>query len=278
MNGQTADWRAMDRETLDAAYNNAAAVADSQTWLAAWREAGAARRAMPGAVLDQAYGPRARNRIDLFPSGSKDAPLMLFFHGGYWQRNAKEGFAAMADGVLARGIDVALAGYTLCPEVTMTELVAEAKAAVAWVAEKAPGFGFGMRRLILSGWSAGGHLAVSCIAHPRVDAALLISGVYDLAPIQAGSLNDPLRMDEAEAERLSPIRHIAPSRARLIVSWGEAELPELRRQSADFAAAWVAAGNTATTLPVPGANHFSILGELTRPDGALAEAVVALAS
>jgi len=271
------DWRAMDRETLDTAYNNAAAVADAQTWLAAWREAGAARRAMPGAVLDQAYGPRARNRIDLFPSGAKDAPLMLFFHGGYWQRNAKEGFASMADGVLARGVDVALAGYTLCPEVTMTELVAEAQAAVAWVAEHAPSLGFGMRRLILSGWSAGAHLAVSCVAHPRVEAALAISGVYDLAPIQAGSLNDALVMDAAEAERVSPIRAIVPSRARLIVAWGDAELPELRRQSADFATAWVAAGNTATTLPVPGTNHFSILGELIRADGALTEAVVSLA-
>jgi acetyl esterase/lipase len=159
----------------------------------------------------------------------------------------------------------------------MTELVAEAQAAVAWVAGNAPGLGFGMRRFILSGWSAGGHLAVSCIAHPRVDAALPISGVYDLAPIQAGSLNDALRMDEAEAERLSPIRHIAASRARLIVSWGEAELPELRRQSSDFAAAWVAAGNAATTLPIPGANHFSILGELTAPHGALTEAVVSIA-
>jgi acetyl esterase/lipase len=228
-------------------------------------------------VLDQAYGPRERNRIDLFPSGTKDAPLMLFFHGGYWQRNAKEGFASMADGPLARGIDVALAGYTLCPGATMTEVAAEARAAVAWVAEHAPGLGFGMRRLVLSGWSAGGHLAVSCIAHPRVDAALLISGVYDLAPIQAGGLNDALRMDAAEAERLSPLRAIAPSRARLVVAWGEDELPELRRQSADFAAAWVAAGNAATTLPVPGANHFSSLGELTRPDGALTEAIVSLA-
>jgi acetyl esterase/lipase len=270
------DWRTMDRETLDKAYNNTGAVADSQAWLAAWREAGAARRVMPGAVLDQAYGRRARNRIDLFPSGAKDAPLLLFFHGGYWQRNAKEGFASMADGPLARGIDVALAGYTLCPDATMTEVVAEARAAVAWVAENAPRLGFGMRRLVLSGWSAGGHLAVSCIAHPRVDAALLVSGVYDLAPIQAGGLNDALRMDAEEAERLSPIRAITPSRAQLVVAWGEAELPELCRQSADFAAAWVAAGNAATTLPVPGANHFSILGELTRPDGALTEAVVAL--
>jgi len=271
------DWREMDRETLDRAYDNTGAVAESGAWLARWREAGAARRAMPGAVLDQAYGPRPRNRIDLFPSGAADAPLMLFFHGGYWQRNAKEGFAAMADGPLARGIDVALAGYTLCPDATMTEVVAEARAAVAWVAESAPALGFPMRRLVLAGWSAGGHLAVSAAGHPRVDSALLISGLYDLAPIRAGRLNDALRMDDAEAERLSPIRHIAPSRARLVVAWGEAELPELRRQSAAFAAAWTAAGNAAETLPVPGADHFSILDQLARADGALTEALVRLA-
>ncbi|WP_204251065.1 alpha/beta hydrolase [Elioraea rosea] len=269
-------WREMDRETLDRAYNNAGAVADSQQWLAGWRELGATRRAMPGAVLDQAYGPRERNRIDLFPSGAKDAPLMLFFHGGYWQRNAKEGFACMADGPLAHGIDVALAGYTLCPDATMTEVVAEAQAAVAWLVANARGLGFGMRTLVLSGWSAGGHLAASCATNPAVDAALLISGVYDLAPVQAGGLNDALRMDPAEAERLSPMRHIAPSRVRFTVTWGGDELPELRRQSADYAAAWVAAGNAAEAPPVPGANHFSILDELVRADGVLTRAVVSL--
>jgi acetyl esterase/lipase len=271
------DWRSMDRATLDIAYNNAGAVADAQAWLAGWREAGAARRAMAGAVLDQAYGPRERNRIDLFPSGAADAPLMLFFHGGYWQRNAKEGFASMADGALANGIDVALAGYTLCPDATMTEVVAEARAAVDWVVANARGLGFGMRTLILSGWSAGGHLAASCATNPAVAGALLISGVYDLAPIQAGGLNDALRMDAAEAERLSPIRHVAPSRATLVIAWGGDELPELRRQSADYAAAWTAADNAAVTLPIAGANHFSILEQLSRPDGALTAAAVSLA-
>jgi acetyl esterase/lipase len=271
-------WREMDRETLDRAYNNMGAVADSQEWLARWREASGARRAMPGAVLDQAYGPRERNRIDLFPSGAADAPLLLFFHGGYWQRNAKEGFACMADGPLAHGIDVALAGYTLCPAATMTEVVAEARAAVSWIIAKAPRLGFPMRRLVLAGWSAGGHLAASCLDLPAVDAALLVSGLYDLAPIQAGGLNDALRMDVAEAERLSPIRHIAPCRARLVIAWGEEELPELRRQSADFASAWRAAGNAAETLPVPGANHFSILDGLVRPDGVLTRAVLSLSA
>jgi len=140
----------------------------------------------------------------------------------------------------------------------------------------APALGFALRRLVLSGWSAGGHLAACCLDTPRVDGALLISGLYDLAPIQAGGLNDALRMDVAEAERLSLMRHITPSGSRLVIAWGEAELPERPRQSADCAAAWRAAGNAAGALPVPGANHFSILDALIRPEGALAEAVVSL--
>lgn len=271
-------WFEMDKDTLDRAYDNAGAVPDSQAWLERWREAGAVRRAMPGAILDCAYGPRERNRIDLFASGAKDAPLMLFFHGGYWQRNSKEGFACMADGPLACGIDVAIAGYTLCPNATVTEVVAEARAATAWVAENARGLGLSMRQLLLCGWSAGAHLAASCLDDAHVDAALLISGLYDLLPIQAGRLNNALRMDETEAERLSPIRNITRCRARLVIAWGTDELPELKRQSVEFAAAWTVAGNLGDQLPVVGSNHFSILDHLVRPDGVLTKALVALAS
>lgn len=272
-----APWATMDRAEISAAYDNAGSVADSQARLAAWRQRSAATRARDGALLDLAYGDRPRNRIDLFPCGRRDAPLLLFFHGGYWQRNAKEGFACMAEGPLALGLDVALAGYTLCPEVSMSDLVAEARAAVAWLAANARAHGVAMSRLVLAGWSAGAHLALSCADHPAVEAALLVSGVYDLEPIRRGALNDALRMDESEAFRLSPLRHIAPSRVRLVVAWGGRELPELRRQSADFAAAWRAAGNDAAILPLEDEDHFSILETLASPTGALARAAADLA-
>jgi len=160
------DWRRMDRATLDRAYDNMGAVADSGAWLARWREASGARRAMPGAVLDQAYGAREQNRIDLFPSGAADASPLVFFHGGYWQRNAKEGFACMADGPLARGIDVALAGYTLCPGATMTEVVAEARAAVAWIAAHARALGFPMRQKFAP-CAAGTVAPAQCVLPPK---------------------------------------------------------------------------------------------------------------
>ena len=105
----------MDRQALDAAYNNSAAVADSDRYLADWRRRSEALRARMPDHLDLVYGDAPRTRLDFFATNRTAAPTLLFFHGGYWQRNAKEGFSFVAQGPLAQGFHVAVAGYTLAP-------------------------------------------------------------------------------------------------------------------------------------------------------------------
>ena len=68
-------YRGMDRAALDAAYNNAAAVADSQDFIARWREESAAARSGPLARLDIPYGGRPRERFDYFAAGRARPPL-----------------------------------------------------------------------------------------------------------------------------------------------------------------------------------------------------------
>jgi arylformamidase len=80
----------MHRAALDAAYNNGAAVAESENWLARWRALSAAVRSGPGTRLDIPYGSGPRARFDYFASGAARAPLFMFLHGGYWQRNDKD--------------------------------------------------------------------------------------------------------------------------------------------------------------------------------------------
>lgn len=263
-------WRNWGRAELDAAYNNSAAVADSAAWLAQWTARSAALRARQPELLDLPYGPGARNRIDIFRSGQTDAPLFVFIHGGYWQRNSKEMFSCMAEGLLAHGVDVALPGYTLAPDATLSQIVGEIRAAIRWLRSQGPARGVARNRLAISGWSAGGHLAASCLDMTEVDAALAISGIYDLAPIAACYLNDALRLSPEDITRLSPLRR-HPSRRfpPLALAWGLHELPELQRQSRTFAATRAAAGQLRQAAPLAGANHFTILQELTRPDGAL---------
>jgi arylformamidase len=261
-----------DQAARDAAYNNSAAVADSAAQVADWATRSTAFRASRPALLDQAYGPGPRQKIDLFTCGAAHAPCFLFIHGGYWQRNAKEGFAIMAQGPLARGFDVAVVGYTLAPEARLTAIVGEIAAAIAWVQQRGPDLGLGLQKLIIGGWSAGGHLTATAMGLPGVDAGLSISGVFDLEPIRHTYLNDKLALDAAEAEAMSPMRHPPRQAGPLVLAYGEAELPALQQQSRDFASIYPAA----RLAPLPAHNHFTILNELIDPDGSLSNILATL--
>jgi arylformamidase len=267
-------WRGMTRAQLDAAYNNSAAVKNSAEKLSDWTERSKRMRAANGEQLDLAYGPRPRNRLDVFRCGTAGAPLLVYIHGGYWQRNAKEFYACLAAGPNARGIDVALVGYTLAPEATLTQIVEEIRSAVRWLRREGPARGVATGKIVLSGWSAGGHL--TAMAHGEADAGLAISGIFDIEPCQLNYLNEKLKLAKDEVVALSPIRQLPAGSGPLIVTFGAAELPELQRQSRDYHAARTAARLPSELLPLAGHDHFSILEELAEPRGQLTEAVVRL--
>jgi arylformamidase len=271
-------YRAMDRRTLDAAYNNSAAVVDSEDYLADWQERSASLRARMPTYLDLAYAGKETTRLDFFPCGSPAAPTLVFFHGGYWQRNSKEGFAFVAEGPLARGFHVAAVGYTLAPYARLDTIVEEARSAVRWLHGELRSLGGDPARLFVSGWSAGGHLAAMVMNEPAVRGGVTISGLYDLEPIRLSYLNDRLCLDQEEARRNSPLLHLPAQAGKLVVAVGAQELSELRRQSADFAAAWRAHGLTCELRELAGCHHYAALEELANPQGELALALEKIAT
>jgi acetyl esterase/lipase len=262
----------MDRAALDAAYNNGAAVADSAHIMADWQARSDAFAATRGEHLDLRYGSAERNRIDLFVV-APSAPMLVFIHGGYWQMRAKENFRFLARGPLAHGINVALVGYTLAPAARLDGIVAEVRASIEWLATHARQHGADGTRIYVSGWSAGGHLTAMALSAPNVQGGLAISGIFDLEPIRLSYLNDKLRLDEAEARRNSPLLNFDEGLRPLVIAYGGDELPELQRQSEEFAAARHHAGLPGRVVRVPGHHHFSILEELARPDGVLTSLV-----
>jgi arylformamidase len=272
----TAIYHGMDRAALDAAYNNSAAVADSADWLARWHELSATVRASPRARLDIPYGSRPRARFDYFPAGAARVPLFVFIHGGYWQRNDKDIFAFIAEGPRAHGIDVAVLGYTLAPDVRLTEIVGEIHQALTVLHERAEDFGFDRDRLFVGGWSAGGHLTAIVSGHPAFRGGLPISGIFDLEPIALNYLNEKLALDASEIATLSPLRVLGDRSPPLRLFVGSDELPELRRQSASYAQAARERGLPVALTVLPARHHYSILDELARPDGAITRALVEL--
>jgi arylformamidase len=262
-----ARWGMLSQAERDAAYNNSAHVADSPVLNAAREVASLAFRTASPMHLDKRYGPRERNTWDLFPVSDPDAPCIVFIHGGYWQRNSKDQFANLIAGPRARGWAAALPGYTLAPDAPLTEIVAEINAALDWLAAYGPAHGIN-GPIVLSGWSAGGHLTAMCLGHPLVKAGLAISGVFELGPIRDTYLNEKLRLTEQEIVSLSPMR-LPLTDKPLALAYGTAELPPLKSDSREFHALRSAAHLPGALIPVPGANHFTIVHELRDPDGIL---------
>jgi len=270
---------------LQAEYDNRARVPEHPAFLEAWARDAARYRLEAGvhALLDIAYGARERAKLDLFvPEGAGEGPVALFVHGGYWQALGKSSFSHIAAGAVAHGITVAVAGYTLCPDVGIGDIVDEIDQAVLFLARR-----FG-RPLVVYGHSAGGHLAVTAAAadwrakapdlpFDPVAAALPVSGLFDLVPLTQTSVNDKLRLDEATAERLSPVRWPAPRGKRIVAVVGGAESGEYLRQTRDLVARWGEGGAHTREVVVPGAHHFDVIGPFADPASDLTRGLVALA-
>ena len=270
-------YRRMDRAELDAAYNNPAAVPNLAEIRAGWAERSARVRRDHADHLDLRYGTAPRERLDLFLADNPQGPTLAFIHGGYWQMADKEGFGFIAEGVLPNGINLALIEYTLAPEARMDQIVGEVRRAIVWLDAHLAEYGADPAQLFVAGHSAGGHLTAMTMTLGVVKGAVAISGIYDLEPIRLNYLNEKLRLDIDEARRNSPLLLMPPMAGPLVVAYGSKELPELCRQSVDYAQAWIEHGLSGRLLPIDGADHFMILEALADPGGELAQALLAMA-
>jgi arylformamidase len=272
------DWQTMSLEARNLAFNNVAHVGPefARGKVEGWAAASKSLRARRPAHLDLPYAQADRARWDLYPATDPKAPCYVHLHGGYWQRGSKEIFACMAEGVLAHGWSAALPGYTLAPDASLTQITAELRTALDWFAENAGTHGI-EGPVILSGWSAGGHLTALLLDHPKVAAGLSISGVFELAPLRdSPHVNDKVKLTELEIEALSPMRLPGVDKP-LSIAYGTGELPAMIASSRDFHAYRAQANLPGDLIPVINANHFTILDELRLANSHLTRAILQLA-
>ena len=275
----------MAENDYEVEYNNRARVPEHPAILARWqRDAAAVRASHKNSEFDLAYGTSQRQKIDLFwPGAARDARIVLFIHGGYWRALERESFSHMAAGANARGLAFALAGYDLCPKVTISEIIEQVREAAAFLGRRHGG------PIVACGHSAGGHLAGCLVATDwkkrgadlpadLVHAGLSISGLFDLSPLLQTSMNAELKLDAAEVQRTSPVFWPVPPAALAFDAWvGADESSEFLRQSRIIADAWNKKGMATRYEAVAGANHFTVLDPLVKPDSPLTARLVELA-
>ena len=268
---------------LDAAYDIEASVADLPAIQARYAEASAALTDLDEATLDIAYGPDPRQRLDILapPDGARAA--ILYFHGGYWKGGAKEGRRFPGPAWNARGVAWVSVEYRLAPAATVDDIVDDARRAVARFHARAADYGCDPAAIHVAGNSAGGHLAGMLAAEgwqaerglPEdvIASAAPVSGLFDLSPLRRTFANDWLALDEAGAQRNSPI-HLPPRRGMPVaVAWGGEEPAAFRGQSEAYAAVCTRAGAEVTAIECAGADHFSIMAEWADPASPLFKAL-----
>ena len=216
------------------------AVPDHEAWLADHAEVSeTARRTLP-CHLDFAYGDTALQRLDIFPAARGPAPVLVYFHGGYWRALDKSTYSFLALSLAPAGIATVLVNYDLCPAVTLDDIVGQAIASLAWVHRNGAAYGCDPQRLYVSGNSAGAHLAAMALAQEwsarglpadLVKGACCITDIYDLAPVLRIDANAEIRLEPEMVARNSPLSLPLPAKPPVIVAVGGDETPLWIKQS-----------------------------------------------
>lgn len=214
-------------------------------------------------------------------SGTKPG-LLVFIHGGYWQELSAQDSLFAASACLQGGQAFAAIDYTLAPQATVADIVAECREAVAWLFTHALHLGVDASRIVVAGSSAGAHLA-AMVALPgappnghggafAVRAAVLVSGIFDLEPLVGTSINAALGLNPASARQASPAKAPLGGFPETVVCWGAIETDEFKRQSGQFAAALRATGTPCALFEIPERNHFDVILDIADPSTRLGSA------
>ncbi len=271
-------YKGMDAQTLEAQYNLRARRGDDfDALVERWLARSALHRDQSDARVDLSYGEADREKLDYFFGGDKDGPLLMYIHGGYWQRGDKAMYSFVTEAFIKHGVSVAVMNYNLTPTVRMGQIPPQIRKAITWCWHKATDLGFSRDKIFVSGHSAGGHLTALMMATdwPQFDshlpadlirAAIPISGLYELEPLVHTTLNDGPQMDVPEAIAESPCFIPPVTNAPQLVVAGGGETQEFLRQSDDYADLYRTPERSMERYNVPNEDHFDELERLAEDD------------
>lgn len=282
-------WREFDQAGLDRQYNSRGTVPDFTVYTRRYTELTRAAKARLACIENLHYGPGADATLDLYPAapaaGGPGTPVMVFFHGGDWRALSKDdsGFAAPA--FVAAGVMFIAVNFSLVPALSIPQMGAQVRHALAWIARNVAAHGGDAARLHVAGHSSGANLVGQLLATDwvrdfdlpadLVKGATFMSGLGDLEPVRRSFRNAHLKLDDAMVAAASLLQAAPGAACPLIVAFGEHEMPEYRRQGREVAAFWRTRGRRADVFELAGRNHFDAVLEWADPASALLHANLA---
>lgn len=249
----------------DDAYENSAYIPDAAGHIARWQQ------------LSQRALVRLDRKNGIFMPESPPLGLMVFIHGGYWMETDPDYYAHLAQGALARGWAVLMPSYPQAPQARLADMVTHLATQLSEAAGRIAG------PIVLSGHSAGGHLAarLCCADTPlppaiqaRIARLLPISGLFDLRPLRRTAMSAPLGLTPVVAITESPALQ-QPLAELDVHAWvGADERPEFLRQSALLALIWHGLGVPVRLTYERDRHHFDVIDGLSCAAHPLTEALL----
>jgi len=265
-------WKNFSKEDLDKAYNNSLAVANSAELVQSWVQFSISAKKKLLGDRDISYGDTPFQSFDFFSAG-ENAPVIVFLHGGFWQMRSKDDFTFIAPPLVEAGFSVAMLGYRLAPHANMNDIVQDVRNGLKAIRAHLKAANIASQKIWLLGWSAGAHLISMVQDEEFVLGGTAISGIYDLEPMRHCYINEKLQLDEVASLKNSPILLQQNISKPLDIFVGGAELPEMQRQSLDFANYRNSTKAEGVFKNIPEKNHYTILDELISRDGEIFKAL-----
>jgi len=273
-------YKEYDQEQLDLQYNNRRHVPDFGTSLTSWETLSREAEKKYRIIKDIPYGNLPRESLDVFPSAVPASKTLVFIHGGYWHLFDKSSFHFVAGAFADYGVTTVLLNYPLAPLASMDQIVASCRKALRWLNENLLEVNGDPTQIFLSGHSAGGHLAamLTTIEDERnnpacIKGVCLISGIFDLIPIQLSGINAVLQMNHSVACNNSPVKLTPTQSCPVIIAVGTAETAEFKDQSNELYHRWKNQNQYIELLEIPNLNHFTILDSLSNANSILHQTV-----
>jgi arylformamidase len=274
------DWRTLNAAELERAYSPSSAIGGNyQPYIDLYVQRSAAARAwfatqsVAKARYDLSYGSAFSQLFDLFlPQSSSAPPLVVFIHGGYWQALSKNESHFCAVHAVQAGLAHAVLDYTLAPAISVSGIVDECVHALCHLHTQAAALGFDPNRIIVTGSSAGAHLAAMvALRCSAVRATILVSGIYELEPLMHTTINDALSMQASETSSVSPGRLDLRLFPACLLAYGEIETQQFKQQSDVFARLL----GQKNAIEISQRNHFDVILDLLDPASDLGAASLA---
>lgn len=252
---------------------------DAQATVALWQKV----RTVANIVYERANG--WEGKLDVYAlRGQGISPVVIFIHGGGWVQGTKEGSMLSALPFVSLGYSVVNVEYRLANVSLAPAAIEDCRCALKWVFAHAKDYNFDVNRIVVSGASAGGHLALTTgmipasagfdrqcytVDEPKVSAIVDFFGITDLPDMLEGPNkkpfpenwpyttqwigNQPNRMEIAKAA--SPMTYVRAGLPPTISIHGDADPLVPYQHSVKLQDALQKAGVAHELVTIPGGGH-----------------------